>query len=61
MPVVSLLGTTHEYPDELDEEHPAYKRLKKLIELEFYVHFQRKIDITNWEYILKRASAYWIK
>ena len=61
MPVVSLMGTTHEYPDQFDEHHPDYQKLKKLIELEFYTNFQRKIDITNWEYILRRASAYWIE
>lgn len=60
MPVISLLGTTHSYPDYFDEKHPDFQRLKKLIELEFYTHFQMKIDITNWEYILRRASAYLI-
>lgn len=59
MPVVSLLGTTHEYPDgPPDPSHPAFQRLKKLIELEFYMHFDTKVDITNWSYILERASAY---
>ena len=63
MKVVSLLGTTHEYPDEgeIDFESPEFRRLKKLIELEFYMHFDRKLNITNWEYILKRAEAYRIK
>ena len=59
MKVVSLLGTTHEYPDgEVDPSHPAFQRLKKLIELEFFTHFDRKVNITNWEYILTRAEAY---
>ena len=61
MKVVSLLGTTHEYPEEGDFESPEFQRLKKLIELEFYMHFDRKLNITNWEYILKRAEAYRIK
>ena len=62
MKVVSLLGTTHEYPDgPADPEHPAFKRLKKLIELEFYTHFDRKLNITIWNYILERAEAYRIK
>jgi len=61
MKVVSLLGTTHEYPEEGDFESPEFQRLKKLIELEFYMHFDRKVNITNWEYILKRAEAYRIK
>jgi hypothetical protein len=62
MKVVSLLGTTHEYPDgSFDPTHPAFKRLKQLIELEFYTHFDRKLDITNWNYILERAEAYRIK
>ena len=62
MKVVSLLGTTHEYPDgPFDLTHPAFQRLKKLIELEFYTHFDRKLDITNWNYILERAEAYRIK
>jgi hypothetical protein len=59
MKVVSLLGTTHEYPDgPAVPEHPAFQRLKKLIELEFSTHFDRKLDITNWDYILRRAEAY---
>jgi hypothetical protein len=59
MKVVSLLGTTHEYPDgPFDPENPAFQRLKKLIELEFYMHFDRKLDIVNWEYILVRAEEY---
>ena len=58
MKVVSLLGTTHEYPDgPFDPTDPAFCRLKKLIELEFYIYFGRKIDITNYTYILQRASA----
>ena len=62
MKVVSLLGTTHEYPDgPVDSEHPAFQRLKQLIELDFYVYFERKLNITNWDYILKRAEAYRIK
>jgi hypothetical protein len=63
MKVVSLLGTTHEYPDDgpIDFESKEFQRLKKLIELEFYMHFNRKLDITNWEYILKRAEAYRIQ
>lgn len=59
MPVVALLGTTHEYPDgSPDPLHPAFQRLKKLIELEFYMHFDTKVDITNWNYILERSGAY---
>jgi len=63
MKVVSLLGTTHEYPSDglVDVESPAFQRLKQLIELEFYTHFDRKLNITNWDYILKRAEAYRIK
>jgi hypothetical protein len=62
MKVVSLLGTTHEYPDgPFDPESPAFQRLKQLIELEFFTHFERKLDITNWNYILERAEAYRIK
>jgi hypothetical protein len=62
MKVVSLLGTTHEYPDgPPDPEHPAFQRLKQLIELEFYTHFDRNLNITNWNYILERAEAYRIK
>jgi hypothetical protein len=59
MKVVSLLGTTHEYPEgPANPNHPAFQRLKKLVELEFFMHFERKLNITNWEYILKRAEAY---
>jgi len=59
MKVVSLLGTTHEYPDgPADPDHPAFQRLKKLIELEFFMHFNRNLDITNWNYILERANSY---
>lgn len=62
MKVVSFVGTTHEYPDgPFDPENPAFQRLKKLVEFEFFLHFDRRIDITNWEYILKRAEAYRIK
>jgi hypothetical protein len=63
MKVVSLLGTTHEYPSDglVDVESPVFQRLKQLIELEFYTHFDRKLNITNWDYILKRAEAYRIK
>lgn len=59
MKVVSLMGTTHQYPDgPFDPENPAFMRLKQLIELEFYMHFERKVEITNWTYILDRAEAY---
>jgi hypothetical protein len=62
MKVVSLLGTKHEYPDgPFDPTNPEFQRLKKLIELEFFTHFERKLDITNWNYILERAEAYRIK
>jgi hypothetical protein len=62
MKVVSLLGTTHEYPDgPFVPENPAFQRLKQLIELEFYTHFDRNLNITNWNYILERAEAYRIK
>lgn len=62
MKVVSLLGTTHEYPDgPPDPNHPAFQRLKKLIELEFFTHFDTRVDITNWNYILERAEVYRIK
>lgn len=59
MKVVSLLGTTHEYPDgPPDPEHQAFRRLKQLIELEFYTRFETKVNIANWNYILERAEAY---
>jgi len=62
MPVVSLLWTTLEYPDgPYDPSNPAFQQLKNLMEREFYSHFQREIDITNWNYIIERASAYRIK
>jgi hypothetical protein len=62
MRVVSLLGTTHEYPDApVDPEHPAFKRLKQLIELEFYGGGGAKVNITNWQYVLERADAYRIQ
>jgi hypothetical protein len=62
MKVVSLLGTTHEYPDgPVDPDHLAFKRLKQLIELEFYTHFDTKVNITNWNYVLERADAYRIQ
>ena len=62
MECICLFGTKHEYPSgPADPENPAFQRLKKLIELEFYNHFDTKVDITNWEYILQRASAYKIK
>jgi hypothetical protein len=62
MKVVSLLGTTHEYPDgPPDPNHPAFKRLKQLMELDFFMHFDTRVDITNWNYILERAEAYRIK
>ncbi len=56
---IFICGTQHEYPDgPPNPDHPAFQRLKKLIELEFYIHFQKPINITNWNYILERASAY---
>jgi hypothetical protein len=58
MRVVSLFNETYEIPELLDPSDPVLQRLKKLVELEFYNYFDRKIDIKNWEYILKRASAY---
>lgn len=59
MKVVSLLGTTHEYPDgPPDPNHPAFHRLKQLIELEFYKYFDTRVNITNWNYILERAEVY---
>jgi hypothetical protein len=58
MRVVSLFNETIEIPEILDTSDPVLQRLKKLVELEFYNYFDVKIDITNWEYILKRASAY---
>lgn len=59
MKVVSLLGTTHEYPNgPPNPSHPAFQRLKKLIELEFFTHFDTRVNITNWNYILERAEAY---
>jgi hypothetical protein len=62
MKVVSLLGTTHEYPDGLvDPNHHAFQRLKQLIELEFFRHFDTRLNITNWNYILERAEAYRVK
>jgi hypothetical protein len=62
MKVVSLNGTTHEYPEgPFDPTNQAFQRLKQLIELEFYTHFDRKLNITNWNYILERAEAYRIK
>jgi hypothetical protein len=58
MRVVSLFNETIEIPETFDPNDPVFQRLKKLVELEFYRYFDRKIEITNWEYILKRASAY---
>lgn len=58
MRVVSLFNETLEIPEMFDPSDPVLQRLKKLVELEFYNYFDRKIDIKNWEYILKRASAY---
>jgi len=58
MRVVSLFNETIEIPEMFDPNDPVLQRLKKLVELEFYRYFDRKIEITNWEYILKRASAY---
>jgi hypothetical protein len=58
MRVVSLFNETYELPDILDPNDHVLKRLKTLVELEFYNHFERKIDIKNWEYIIKRACAY---
>ena len=58
MRVVSLFNETLEIPEMFDPNDPVLQRLKKLVELEFYNYFDRKIDIKNWEYILKRASAY---
>jgi hypothetical protein len=59
MPVVSLLGKTLEYPDgPCVPNHPAFEALKQLIEEEFFVNFDTKLNITNWDYILSRAKTH---
>ena len=37
------------------ETHPVFLKLKTLVDEEFQVMFDRRIDIRNWDYILNRA------
>lgn len=59
---VALLGTTLDIPNvPLPPDPttvPEFAKLKSLIEDEFYMHFDVRISIDNWEYIFMRASAY---
>jgi len=58
---VALLGKTLDVPDCLPENlesAPELFELKKLIEEEFFNYFDVKIEITNWEYIINRATAH---
>ena len=58
---VALLGKTLEVPNTLPpnpESVPELMSLKELLEEEFFTYFDLKIKITNWEYIMNRASAH---
>ena len=58
---VALLGTMLDVPTPFPDDPssvPELTTLKSLIEDEFYNHFDVRISIDNWEYILLRASAY---
>ena len=61
---VEILGKVLVIPEPLPttpESHPVCVELKKLVEDEFFMHFNRKLDIKSWDYIFQRASAYNIK
>lgn len=58
---VALLGKTLEVPSTLPpnpESVPELTSLRELLEEEFFTYFDLKIKITNWEYIMNRASAH---
>jgi hypothetical protein len=59
---VAILGKTLEIPDgpvpENPDDIPIFIELKKLVEEEFLVLFDRKIDINNWGYVFSRAYAH---
>jgi hypothetical protein len=47
-------GPIPENPDDI----PIFVDLKKLVEEEFLVLFDRKLDIQNWGYVISRAYAH---
>jgi hypothetical protein len=58
---VVMFGKTVEIPDTVPkdpENYPEFIELKKLVEEEFFVLFDRRIDIHNWGYILHRGFAH---
>jgi len=59
---VVMFGKTVEFPNapipEHPENHPEFVELKKLVEEEFFVLFDRKIDIQNWGYIIQRGFSH---
>jgi len=59
---VAILGKVLEIPDspppETPDDIPIFVELKKLVEEEFLVLFDRKVDINNWGYVLSRAYAH---
>jgi hypothetical protein len=56
---VALLGTTLDIQPVPDPSNdPTCRELKKLVEEEFFNHFDVRIDIDNWGYIFERAFAY---
>lgn len=59
---VVMFGKTFEIPygniPKDPENYPEFIELKKLIEEEFFVLFDRKMDIQNWEYIIARGIPY---
>jgi len=59
---VVILGKMLEIPDgpipENPDDIPIFVDLKKLVEEEFLVLFDRKLDIQNWGYVISRAYAH---
>lgn len=60
---VAIAGKVIELPDRfcMDdlETSTKFSELKKLVEDDFFILFDRKIDIVNWDYILNRTMAYY--
>jgi hypothetical protein len=58
---VEIMGKVLDIPEPLPttpESLPVCMDLKKLVEDEFFMHFNRKLNIKSWDYIFQRASAY---
>lgn len=58
---VEILGKVLDIPEPFPkspENIPVCTELKELIEDEFFMYFNRKLNIKSWDYIFQRASAY---